>query len=397
MLGLSSSRTREVAAFLIVVGFVCLWGKQAAAIPAFARTYRLSCTTCHAPPPHLKAYGEDFAANAFQLEGKEPVRAFRDTGDPLLTLQRELPIAIRFDSYASLQSKRLGRTSDFQWPYYMKILSGGQIARNVGYYLYFLMSERGEVAGVEDAYVYFNDLLGVDLDVTAGQFQVSDPLFKRELRLTLEDYQIYRVRVGRTPSNLTYDRGVTVAYGSPFGLDVVAEVINGNGIGPAENPYTFDSDNWKNFALRASQSVGPARLGAFAYLGRARFLDATNKFSYFGVDGTLDLRNRLQLNAQYLERYDDNPFFLRHPHRERTVRGGFVEAIWAVQGEMGRLFAIALYNRVDPARGLPELRYETATLSLTYLLRRNLRVVIEGTRDLELRANRLSAGFVSAF
>src|SRR3546814_13507529 len=56
--------------------------------------------------------------------------------------------------------------------------------------------ERGEVAGLEDAYLQFNDVLGSGVDVIAGQFQVSDPLFKRELRLEYEDYMPYRVRVG---------------------------------------------------------------------------------------------------------------------------------------------------------------------------------------------------------
>ena len=31
------------------------------AIPAFARKYKMSCKTCHAPIPRLKAYGDEFA------------------------------------------------------------------------------------------------------------------------------------------------------------------------------------------------------------------------------------------------------------------------------------------------------------------------------------------------
>ena len=37
----------------------------------------------------------------------------------------------------------------------------------------------------------FNNLFGSELDITVGQFQISDPLFKRELRLTKDDYYIY--------------------------------------------------------------------------------------------------------------------------------------------------------------------------------------------------------------
>ena len=37
------------------------------AIPAFARKYNMSCKTCHSPFPTLKAYGDEFAGNGFQL------------------------------------------------------------------------------------------------------------------------------------------------------------------------------------------------------------------------------------------------------------------------------------------------------------------------------------------
>jgi hypothetical protein len=390
----------SAALWAAILGAWLMWTADADAIPAFARKYRLSCSTCHAPVPRLKPYGDDFAANGFKLEDKEPVRAFFDTGDELLTLQRELPLAIRFDGYASLQSKKLGRASDFQWPYYLKILSGGQVAHNVGYYLYFLMNERGEIAGIEDAYLYFNNLLGADLDILVGQFQVSDPLFKRELRITLEDYQIYKVKVGPTPSDLTYDRGITVAYGAPFGLDLVLEVVNGNGIGPAETARAFDSDNKKNFMLRVSQSIGPLRLGGFGYRGEAAVRDsvnAVNRFHYLGIDATADVMDKLQLNTQFLVRRDDNPLFLASGAERVTTKGGFVEAIWAIRGPAGRPFLTFLYNWVDPPSGFSELKYRSATVNLSYLLRRNLRLAGEVTYDLEAKATRAAVGFVSGF
>ncbi len=66
----------------------------------------------------------------------------------------------------------------------IKVLSGGLISRNISYYFYFFLAERGEVAGIKDAFIMFNNLFRTELGVSAGQFQVSDPLFKRELRLT---------------------------------------------------------------------------------------------------------------------------------------------------------------------------------------------------------------------
>ena len=393
-----------VALTLFVV--VLLIPADGSAVPAFARKYRMSCTTCHAPAPRLKAYGEDFAGNAFMLEeDQEPKRFFYDTGDEMLTLMRELPIAVRFDAFVRYDYRDENDVVDLEVPYGIKLLSGGNISKHIGYYFYFYMSEQGEVAGIEDAYVHFNDLLGQDLDIMVGQFQVSDPLFKRELRLTFEDYEIYKVKVGKTPTNLTYDRGLMVTYGTPFGLDAVFEFVNGNGKGEPVNGY-FDSDDWKNVLLRLSQSIGPVRVGGFGYLCNSvtevKGTPVENEHYYWGVDATADYRDLLQLNLQYIERHDDNPLLWPPPisHAINT-RGGFAELIWSVNGEMGRTFVTALYNYVESKADGPYekvyYKYNAGTLSLSYLLRRNLRLVAEGTYNDTDEAFRLVGGFVSAF
>ena len=144
----------------VMTAVAVLIPEDAAAIPAFARKYRMSCTTCHAPVPRLKEYGEQFAGNAFRLEDQEPKRFYPDTGDDLLTLQRVLPIAVRFDAYFLYDYHKDSNMADFQTPFGMKLLSGGSISKNIGYYFYFYMSEMGELAGVEDAYIHFNNLFG---------------------------------------------------------------------------------------------------------------------------------------------------------------------------------------------------------------------------------------------
>jgi hypothetical protein len=44
-----------------------------------------------------------------------------------------------------------------------------------------------------------------------------------------------------------------------------------------------------------------------------------------------------------------------------------------------------------------DYKYNTATLSFTYQLARNLRLITEYTRDLENEKNRIVLGMVSAF
>jgi hypothetical protein len=385
-------------AFLPVV-VLALCAGEAGAIPAFARKYRISCTTCHAPAPRLKPYGEEFAGNAFRLpDEEEPKRAFHDTGDGILTLQRDFPVAARFDAYVDYLYHKDFDMADFKTPYGLKLMSGGNLASWIGYYFYFYMSEHGEVAGIEDAYLHFNDFFGIDLDLMVGQFQVSDPLFKRELRLTFEDYHIYTVQVGTTPTTLKYDRGFMATYGAPFGLDAAVQLVNGNGKG-GETDGAFDSDDWKNVFLRLSQSIGFVRVGAFTYLCNAiKFSDDTsieNEHYYWGVDGTLDVEDRLQINVQYIEREDKNPNYMTENATKRKTKGGFVEAIWSVHGEMGRSFVTLLYNVTDSE--IDHLDYEAATVSYSYLLRRNLRLLTEVTYIDTTEETRLVLGMVTAF
>lgn len=388
---------KRTAVFAFGVATLCavlLPDRSAEAIPAFARKYRLSCSTCHVAVPKLKSYGEDFAANGFLLpDGNEPVRAYIDTGDETLMLQRELPVAVRFDGFLQLEDRSTAK-SDLQTPYGIKLLSGGSISKHVSYYLYFYMGERGEVSGLEDAYVHFNNIGNSAFDLIVGQFQVSDPLFKRELRLTLEDYQIYRYRPGLSGANLTYDRGLMATYSFNFGLDVVAEVLNGNGIGPARDRL-FDFDNNKNFAFRASKELGPVRLGGFGYLGTEKKSGALdNSVRVFGPDATI-ASQKWEVNLQYLHREDDNPSFVAADPARVKADGGFVELVFLPQGDRSRWMLIGMYNRINATGSAYD--YESATFSASHLIARNLRLVGDMTYDFVLDRPRLTFGFVTAF
>lgn len=76
-----------------------LLASEAWSIPAFARKYSISCKVCHNPFPRLKPYGDEFANNGYVIKDKETPRYNIETGDDMLSLLRELPIAIRFDGF----------------------------------------------------------------------------------------------------------------------------------------------------------------------------------------------------------------------------------------------------------------------------------------------------------
>ena len=167
--------------FIIIIIFVLL--ADANAIPAFARKYNMSCNVCHAPFPKLKPYGEDFAANGFQLPDKEPARYFKKTGDDLLMLMRELPIALRFELYGQYENNR-DVNPDFRTPYILKLMSGGNIYKDISYYFYFFFSERGDIAGIEDAFVMFNNVVSnkIDLDLIRGAVSGFRPVVQKGIK-----------------------------------------------------------------------------------------------------------------------------------------------------------------------------------------------------------------------
>jgi hypothetical protein len=250
----------------------------------------------------------------------------------------------------------------------------------------------------------FNNLLHRDLDIYIGQFQVSDPLFKRELRLTYEDYMIYKVSSGKSGANLSYDRGIMVTYGMDGGPDIIVEVLNGNGIGEAGDDQTYDTDKFKNFAGRISYDLADhVRIGAFGYYGKEADAGApavTNEVRYVGPDLTLG-HEKLELNLQYLIRYDDNPEFeVAAPAQDVKTRGGLAEVVYWPAGDDSKWYLVGLYNHieVDPGGSAEsETVYQTLSAHIGRVLKTNLRLVLEGTYDIKHEESRVVAGFVSAF
>ncbi len=387
----------SVVLLVWVFGILAL-GEQLFAIPAFARKYQMSCSTCHNPFPRLKAYGNEFAANGFVLKDKDAPRYVQDTGDDKLSLIRDFPIALRLEGHIVYNQSNLKKL-DFGTPYLAKLLTGGSLTKNLGYYLYFYMSERGEVVGIEDAFLMFGNVFGTGISVTVGQFQVSDPLFKRELRLTFEDYEIYRTRPGASAVNLTYDRGIMMAYDFEKGPGIVLEVLNGSGIPQSDAFRTFDSDKYKNLMVRVTQDFGPGvRIGAFGYLGKEAPIGVSNDVWILGADVTLSFGAKFVLNAQFVERRDDNPFFRVVAPSEVKTHGGFAELIFMPHGDGSPWYLVGLANWVDSDQDA--LDYQSAGAHLGIILRRNVRLVTEftyifkGSFDKHLRAG---IGFVTAF
>jgi hypothetical protein len=102
----------RAAPLLAVMAVVCLAATDAFAIPAFARRYETSCTTCHTVFPRLNPFGEAFRRNAYRFPGggdataekEEPLPLGSDAHKDLYPnavwpgqLPRTVPISLIFD------------------------------------------------------------------------------------------------------------------------------------------------------------------------------------------------------------------------------------------------------------------------------------------------------------
>jgi hypothetical protein len=379
---------------------------DASALPVFARKYRVSCSMCHNPFPALNAFGDQFAANGFRMAFDEEPRDTIATGDRLLTLPASLPLALRLDAYAQLYANGNAAT-DFQMPYNLKLLSGGTLSKKLSYYIYFLLAERGEVAGIEDAFIQWNDIAGAPADLVFGQFQVSDPIFKRELRLEVQDYAIYRVQVGVQPATLTYDRGF-MASADLAGFTLTASLLNGDGIPAANDLLRYDNDANKNAFGHLTRDFGRhVRLGLMGYTGRQNgdvygFPDQSNAITMWGADATLGT-GMFELNLQYVARNDTEADFIAGEPAVDTD-GGFAELLVRPRGS--RWYGYGLYNYIEATEPVLNVglgtpvgldRYESIAVGGGYLVYRNFRVYSEYGYEFRRELNRLTAGLTTAF
>jgi hypothetical protein len=396
------NKPRYLTAVVIILLLV-LQVQKISAIPAFARKYQISCQVCHSPVARLKPFGDEFAGNGFRLTEYESPRYYIPVGDDKLSLFRELPIAIRFDGITTLNFDNKGSV-DFGTPFGLKLLSAGELSSKLSYYFYFFMSEAGEIVGLEDAFLMYHDLFGTGLNFYIGQFQACDPIYKRELRLTLEDIHILTTTPGNSTVSLEYERGIMFDYEIPkLKTQLVAEIVNGSGIGNASEEFLFDKDKYKNVMGRISQPVGEnINISFFGYSGRELINEVpsvvTSNIRMFGPGLNLYLNDKFNVNLQYIKRTDSHVYIESDDSYvdDAKTQGAFCEMIYTPKGDNSNWYLTGLLNWVDS--DLRELDYKSATIHAGYILRRNVRLFSEFTYlSADGEYGKFSLGFVSAF
>jgi hypothetical protein len=354
----------------------------------------------------LNAFGQNFADINYRLPNWRDSHTLK-LGDERLVLPERVPLAVRMQAYVQGRDGEdvdpitgpTGNDSDFdfQAPYLIKLISSSPLSDDITYYFYGIFAEKGGNGEtlIEDAWFRHGDLFGAGIGMQLGQFQVSDLMFPREVRLTFQDFYAYRA------AGITYDRGVIFDRG--FGrLEVAVGALNGNGItdnfaidspGYRRPDAMFDNDSRKNLFGRVGFPVGRAGVGVFALTGEQRSAAGVAGQSpgirnsdkrILGLDAAGTFSNgRVHWFAQAL--WNDWEGFLdAAPERDFEWFGGF-GGLDYIRNDRWSFSLLYNYSEADDFEDTGTI-YEgiainSVTFNASYYFMRNLKVVFEVNAD----------------
>jgi hypothetical protein len=388
--------------FCMMILLVMVIPSKSNAMPVFARKYDMSCNTCHAAFPKLNEFGEQFASDNMRLPNWKDTT--KSAGDDMLALPDSVPLALRTQAFAQKREasaidvetgEEVSADTDIQSPYLIKLLSSAPLSDHITYYFYAIFAEKGDNGAVivEDAWFRHDDVFGSDIGMMLGQFQVSDLMFAREVRLTFQDFMVYRM------AGLTYERGVLFDYAAGP-VDLALGWVNGNGIeenfsinspGYKRPDHLFDNDSGKALFGRVGTEFAGVAIGLFGYSGSQKNATGiagtdsgdrdTDKLSY-GIDLSGKFTPNTYWFAQLLQNEWDG--FINAGTNYKWF-GGFVgvDYIYSDRWAYSLLYNYTDANDLENTDTVYEgIDMNSVTLTASYYFMRNVKGVIEFNVDL---------------
>lgn len=307
---------------------------KAFGIPAFARKYQTSCTTCHNNYPELNDFGEAFKKNGFKFPKddetfvKEPpvllgAEAQKEVFPKVVypgEIPGTIPISFRFSGFVVYNNERplsagVVPRSDLFVPRTFTIISAGSFGKTLSFWVDDDISTGGSGAagGLGDGYLKVNDLgrfIGLPrnaLNLRFGQFELDLP-FTQARSINPTDYDIYDQAsvagaLGTTNNPFMFSspqRGIEIGgYPNDGNFNWSVALVNGtNNMATLRNSkdvyvrvsqrFNLERDPKVRKEVQAASKTGPRdhtslRVGGFYYWGRNELnLDRT-LFPDFGT------------------------------------------------------------------------------------------------------------------
>lgn len=306
--------------FEILFLFLSVSVSRSYAIPAFARRYKTSCSSCHVIIPKLNHFGKAFKANGYRIPPKD--EAFVKVPDVKLGDEEwkevwpkgiwpgAIPgipqIALRIDGDVVLNPSA-EISSDFDFPREVEILAGGHAGDGFSYFLE-LAFENDQTA-LERAFAQFDHIAGTTLlNIKVGRYELAAVPFSRfSRRLSASDFLTsdfsavpggFRFRDRQQGIELWGARSGSTTGGFEYGIGIV----NGSGSNRDNNAskdvYYRLSYKFGGFGVAGSRSQKVAKelkqvnnwrddsfkIGTFGYFGKGVFSEEENRFNRIGFD-----------------------------------------------------------------------------------------------------------------
>ena len=396
----------SIVATLVFVLFVST--PRASAIPAFARRYQTSCTTCHVLPPKLNAFGVAFKNNGYQI----PVEDEKFIKQPDVELgapawKKVWPkgvwpgaIADRFPVSAAVElattvtpSERV--KTDFAFPAEFELLAGGTLSPRFSFLgeLAFEFKNGETEVDFERGHLNMRLTNSPLINLRLGRIETGATPFSRfSYKLTDEDFIVSDFRA--VPGGFRFrqrQQGFELwgARNGPGGggLQYSLGLVNGNGSSNDNNSQKdwYGSVSYKFRGMGVTGPVGSldtlkatenyidnsVELGAFGYIGRAGATPETEvRFNRVGfkVNAYLD---RLNLFGAYVRGRD--LVLEEGPPRLNTHA-------WFIEGDVVTLPWVVGILRYDQAIGKGSfLHVKRLVPGVSMMLRANVILTAEGS------------------
>lgn len=287
-----------VSGVLVFVGLLFL-PKRASAIPAFARKYQTSCSTCHVAYPTLNSFGKAFKANGYRMPGGDeqfmkdkPVSLGAPAWKkvfPKSIWPSDIPGGSVASFWLSSQfkiNKSAKVTNEFDGLNELYLLGAGTLGESFSFFAELEIIDGGTVptgfgAALPRAFLQYNHP-SHKFNVTAGLFEPRAVLTPTRLRLMrLSDYLSNRYGVPPTGNSFSLSpnqRGFEI-WGNlegphnKGGLEWFFGVVNGRDAGTPSGASAFGT---------SVQQFNSRLQTALAASGRTNFENNSFKDVYFG-------------------------------------------------------------------------------------------------------------------
>ena len=282
-----------------------LLAPRASAIPAFARRYHTSCTTCHILPPKLNAFGVAFKNNGYQMPAedekfiKQPDVELGAPGWKKLwpksvwpgAIPDRVPLSVAIEMVTDVTPKEPVKV-DFAFPEEFELLAGGTLGSRFSYLGELAFEFSNGETEVDFERGHFNMRLTESplINLRLGRFETGAAPFSRfSYKLTDEEFivsdfraldggfrfrsrqqgfELWGARNGPGGGGVQYSLGLVNGSGSSNDDNSHKDFYGGlsykfRGMGVTGPVGTLDS-------LKASENYvdNSVEVGVFGYLGR---------------------------------------------------------------------------------------------------------------------------------